>query len=149
MKDHHPRIAVTEHSLHRGVRPKSRKAVSVIKLKPPSPWRHPRSMPDSPDPATALAPAPIAAGSPFEPSDSPTRFREDPINQRVAQRNAGLEPLRWGGLRIPSVQSRLGFLDLLFVCCSAGREHPNRQGLLVEWPQSPSERSSSVMWAYS
>src|SRR6266545_4833822 len=78
MKDHDPRIAVTEHSLHRGVRPKSRKAVRVIKLKPPSPWRHPRSMPDSPDPATALAPAPIAAGSPFEPSDSPTRFREDP-----------------------------------------------------------------------
>src|SRR3989442_780889 len=88
MKDHHPRIAVTEHSLHRGVRPKSRKAVRVIKLKPPSPWRHPRSMPDSPDPATALAPAPIAARSPFGPSDSPTRFREDPKNMIVSDRTS-------------------------------------------------------------
>jgi len=79
MKDHDPRITVTEHSLHHGVRPKSRETVRVMKLKPPSPWRHPRSMPDSPDPATALAPAPTAAGSPFGPSDSPTRFREEPF----------------------------------------------------------------------
>src|SRR3989441_4867472 len=98
MKDHEPRIAVTEHSLHRGVRPKSRKAVRVIKLKPPSPWRHPRSMPDSRDPATALAPAPIAARSPFGPSDSPTRFREDPKKGDgrcpVSLREAARRPLR-------------------------------------------------------
>src|SRR6266705_4738809 len=79
MKNHNPRIAVTNHSLHRGVRPKSREAVRVMELKPTSPWRHSRSMPDSRDSATALAPAPTAAGSPFGSSDSPTRFREDPF----------------------------------------------------------------------
>src|SRR6266536_1666663 len=78
MKDHDPCIAVTEASLHRGVRPKSREAVRVMELKPMSPSRHSRSMPGSLDPATPIAPAPTAAGSPFGPSDSPTRFREDP-----------------------------------------------------------------------
>jgi len=79
MKNHDPRIAVTEDSLHRGVRSKSRETVRVMELKPTSPWRHARSMPDSRDPATPPAPAPTEAGSPFGPSDSPTRFREDPF----------------------------------------------------------------------
>src|SRR6266568_6984187 len=99
MKDHDPRITVTEHSLHHGVRPKSRETVRVMKLKPPSPWRHPRSMPDSPDPATALAPAPTAAGSPFGPSDSPTRFREEP--QKIGLRDNG-RPANNGGRRVPA-----------------------------------------------
>src|SRR6266705_1482561 len=81
MKDHNPRIAVTEHSLHRGARPKSLETVRVMKPKPSLPLRHPRSMPDSRAPATLLAPAPTEAGSPFGPSDSPTRFREEPEYQ--------------------------------------------------------------------
>src|SRR6266571_2748734 len=108
MKDHDPRITVTEHSLHHGVRPKSRETVRVMKLKPPSPWRHPRSMPDSPDPATALAPAPTAAGSPFGPSDSPTRFREEPL--LITPCCAG--PLPQGSSprsRAPQVGARIAF----------------------------------------
>ena len=78
MKTHDSRMAVTEDSLHRGVRPKPWETVRVMELKPTSPWRHSRSMPDSRDPATPLTPAPTAAKSPFGLPDSPTRFREDP-----------------------------------------------------------------------
>src|SRR5450759_3031598 len=79
MKNDDSRMAVTEDSLHRGVRPKPWEAVRMMELKPTSSWRHSQSMPDSRDPATTLAPAPTAAGSPFGASDSPTRFREDPV----------------------------------------------------------------------
>lgn len=92
MKNHDPRIAVTEHSLHRGVRPKAREAVRVMEMEPTSPWRHSRSMPDSRDPAAPLPPAPTAATSLFGPSDSPIRFREDPQNEVVRWIPAGRRP---------------------------------------------------------
>jgi hypothetical protein len=64
MENHDSHTAVTEHSLHRGVRPDSREAVRMMELKPMSPWNHSRSMPDSrdPPPRTQL-PAPSAAGA--------------------------------------------------------------------------------------
>jgi len=83
-------------------------------------WRHPRSMPDSRDPATALAPAPIPARSPFGSSDSPTRFREEPIclralrlasiGVRVARQSAGCPAGydgSWTGCRWPSPGRRV------------------------------------------
>src|SRR5271169_957685 len=78
MENHDPRIAVTEDSLQRGVRPKPWEAVRLMKLKPSFLLRHPQSMPDSGDPATPGAPAPRASGSYFGPSNSPTRFPEEP-----------------------------------------------------------------------
>ena len=63
MKNHDSRIAVTEDSLHRGVRPKPWGAVRVMELKPTSPWRHPRSMPDSRDPTTPSHPLPQRPGA--------------------------------------------------------------------------------------
>jgi hypothetical protein len=79
MKDHDSGIAVTEHSVHRGVRSKSLEAVRVLKPKPAPAQRHAGSMPDSRDPATPPSTAPSAVGSAFEPPTSPTLFREEPL----------------------------------------------------------------------
>ena len=92
MKNHDPGITVTEDSLHCGVRPKPWEAVRVMELKPTLPWRHPRSMPDSRDSATPLAPAPRAPGSPFATPTSPTREREEP----------DIEPCGWFPVRLLS-----------------------------------------------
>ena len=131
MKDHDPRIAVTEHSLHRGIRPKSLEAVRLMELKPTTPWRHSRSMPVSRDPATPLAPAPTAAGNPFGSSDSPTRFREDPeeetLKEAVFSLWKGQEATSWRPFRLRSIPRSAttawsGFADLMrsipsFVTC--------------------------------
>jgi hypothetical protein len=78
MKDHDLGIPVTEHPVNRGVWSKSREAIRVMKVKPTMPLGHLRSMPDSHNPGTPLAPAPRAAVNPFEPPNSPTHFREEP-----------------------------------------------------------------------
>src|SRR3990172_12255870 len=74
MKDQDFGIAVTEHSVRRGVRSKSLESVRVMKPKLTSPQRHARSMPDSRGPAIALRPLPARPGAPsglgFHPHDS-------------------------------------------------------------------------------